>query len=37
MGEAGRQIVEREFSWTTAVDRTLSLYRDLLARGSVAR
>jgi glycosyltransferase involved in cell wall biosynthesis len=37
MGEAGRQIVEREFSWTTAVDKTMSLYRDLLARGSVAR
>ena len=37
MGKAGRQIVERDFSWTTAVDKTLSLYRDLLARGSVAR
>ena len=31
MGEAGRSIVEREFSWTSAIDRTLSLYSDLLA------
>ena len=34
MGDAGRQIVEREFSWTSAADLTLSLYSDLLARGS---
>jgi glycosyltransferase involved in cell wall biosynthesis len=32
MGAAGRQIVEREFSWTSAVEKTLSLYRELLAR-----
>lgn len=30
MGEVGRQIVEREFSWTSAVEKTLSLYGDLL-------
>ena len=37
MGEAGRQIVEREFSWTSAADLTLSLYSDLLVRGSADR
>ena len=37
MGEAGRQIVEKEFSWTSAVDKTLSLYSDLLAREAAAR
>lgn len=36
MGEAGRQIVEREFSWTSAVDKTLSLYSDLLAGRSAS-
>jgi len=30
MGDAGRAIVEREFSWTTATDRLLELYRDVL-------
>ena len=33
MGLAGRSIVEREFSWTAAADRTLRLYADLLSRG----
>ena len=33
MGQAGRAIVEREFSWTAAADRTLRLYADLLSRG----
>jgi glycosyltransferase involved in cell wall biosynthesis len=37
MGEAGRQIVERQFSWTSAVDKTLSLYSDLLARTAADR
>ena len=37
MGEAGRRIVEREFSWTSAVDRTLSMYSELLARGAAVR
>ena len=32
MGDAGRAIVEREFSWTTATDRLLELYRDVLSR-----
>jgi glycosyltransferase involved in cell wall biosynthesis len=30
-GLAGRQIVEREFSWTAAGDATVALYRELLA------
>lgn len=30
MGEAGREIVEREFSWTVAAAATLRLYADLL-------
>jgi glycosyltransferase involved in cell wall biosynthesis len=29
-GLAGRAIVEREFSWTTAGDQTIALYRELL-------
>jgi glycosyltransferase involved in cell wall biosynthesis len=29
-GLAGREIVEREFSWTTAGDQTVALYRELL-------
>jgi glycogen(starch) synthase len=33
MGQAGRAIVEREFSWTAAADRTVRLYADLLSRG----
>jgi glycosyltransferase involved in cell wall biosynthesis len=37
MGAAGRGIVESEFSWTSAVDKTLSLYSELLARGAAAR
>ena len=37
MGNAGREIVEAEFSWTSAVDKTLSLYAALLARGATAR
>jgi glycosyltransferase involved in cell wall biosynthesis len=32
-GLAGRQIVEREFSWTAAGDATVALYRELLATG----
>jgi glycosyltransferase involved in cell wall biosynthesis len=31
-GREGRAIVEREFSWRAAGDRTLSLYRELLDR-----
>lgn len=34
MGHAGRSLVEREFSWSTLVERTLELYAELLARGS---
>ncbi|HXW05377.1 MAG TPA: glycosyltransferase family 4 protein [Vicinamibacterales bacterium] len=30
MGEAGRRVVEREFSWTHAAAATIQLYRDLL-------
>ena len=37
MGNAGRGVVEAEFSWTSAVDKTLSLYAELLARGAAAR
>ncbi|HXG54714.1 MAG TPA: glycosyltransferase family 4 protein [Vicinamibacterales bacterium] len=33
MGAAGRQIVEREFSWAAAVQATLELYDELLDRG----
>ena len=32
MGDEGRAIVEREFSWTTATDRLLELYHDVLRR-----
>lgn len=32
MGTAGRALVEREFSWSTAADLTLRMYRDLLSR-----
>lgn len=32
MGEAGRQIVEREFSWRSAVKQTIALYERLLKR-----
>jgi glycosyltransferase involved in cell wall biosynthesis len=31
-GRAGRAIVEQEFSWTSAGDRTVALYRELLDR-----
>jgi glycosyltransferase involved in cell wall biosynthesis len=31
-GEAGRVIVEQEFSWKSAGDRTVALYRELLGR-----
>jgi glycogen synthase len=31
-GLAGRQIVEREFSWTAAGDATVALYKELLRR-----
>jgi len=33
MGQAGRTIVEREFSWTAAAEQTLRLYADLLSQG----
>ena len=32
MGNAGRAVVEQEFSWTAATDRLLELYRDVLSR-----
>ena len=32
MGHAGRSLVEREFSWSMLVERTLELYAELLAR-----
>jgi glycosyltransferase involved in cell wall biosynthesis len=32
LGRAGRAIVEREFSWAAAADRTLRLYADLLSQ-----
>lgn len=31
MGEAGRQIVEKEFSWTTTIGQTMALYDRLLS------
>ena len=31
MGAEGREIVEREFSWSVVVDRLLGVYDDLLA------
>ena len=37
MGAAGRAIVEREFSWTSAIEKTLSMYEDLIARTHAAR
>ena len=33
MGEAGRAVVERRFSWTAVTDRLLDLYRDVLSGG----
>ncbi len=33
MGNAGRALVEREFSWAVATDRLLDLYRELLTSG----
>ena len=33
MGQAGRTVVERTFSWTAVTDRLLALYEDLLAHG----
>jgi glycosyltransferase involved in cell wall biosynthesis len=30
-GHAGRRIVEQEFSWAVAGDRTVELYRELLS------
>jgi glycogen synthase len=33
-GQAGREIVEREFSWSAAGAATLTLYDDLLTRGA---
>jgi glycosyltransferase involved in cell wall biosynthesis len=30
MGEAGRALVEREFSWSVATERLLDVYRELL-------
>jgi glycogen synthase len=34
-GDEGRRIVEREFSWEVAGDRTVALYSELLARGAI--
>ncbi|MYD88383.1 MAG: glycosyltransferase family 4 protein [Acidobacteria bacterium] len=31
MGRAGREVVERRFSWRAATDRLLAVYRDVLA------
>jgi glycosyltransferase involved in cell wall biosynthesis len=31
MGDAGRALVEREFSWAVVTDRLLDLYRQLLS------
>ncbi len=36
MGEAGRRLVEREFSWTAAGAATLDLYADLLRNAVVS-
>ncbi len=33
MGQAGRAVVERRFSWTVAADRLLDVYREVLERG----
>jgi glycosyltransferase involved in cell wall biosynthesis len=30
LGDAGRALVEREFSWDTVAERTIGLYRRLL-------
>jgi glycosyltransferase involved in cell wall biosynthesis len=35
MGEAGRAIVEREFSWTALAKKQIEIYRDLLAYRSI--
>jgi glycosyltransferase involved in cell wall biosynthesis len=32
MGDAGREIVERDFSWKSTVKETLRLYERLLQR-----
>ena len=32
MGDAGREIVERQFSWVSTVQQTIDLYRRLLSR-----
>ena len=32
MGGASRELVEKEFSWRAAADRTMDVYRELLAR-----
>ena len=32
MGAASRQIVEQEFSWASAVEKTMTLYDELLSR-----
>ena len=37
MGKAGRRRVEERFSWDAIADRTLTLYRTLLAPQSVDR
>ena len=32
MGQAGRSIVERDFSWNTVIKHLLAVYRELLLR-----
>jgi len=34
LGNAGRALVEREFSWETVAERTIELYRTILRRGA---
>jgi glycosyltransferase involved in cell wall biosynthesis len=36
MGERGREIVEREFSWPVLADRQIALYEELLKRNRVS-
>jgi len=36
MGDAGRAVVEREFSWDAVADRTIALYRALVRARPVA-
>jgi glycosyltransferase involved in cell wall biosynthesis len=36
MGEESRAMVEREFSWTVAIDRQIDLYEELIGGRAVA-